>query len=284
MVCNDAAERSAIVGRALIANDRVTLSTADVVRLFVPEDHDGFVERTYCPSVVTSKHGRFLDNALAAAARAHEPKRSMLRLLLIKYVLRQRPMGNFGARTIVEQLEDGRYDEVNPTFLRGNLVEKVSAHPTRHVEVLRKQVNTGVFGGAGRCEVHQLDARAFLASAEADVAYLDPPYAGTMAYESALRVLDSILAGHEVEAEPSDFSGPRWATAIGEMFEAAQHIPTWVMSFGNAATDADGLAKLMRRFDREVDVESIAYQHCASLAGDESRSKNREFILVGRSR
>lgn len=284
VVCNDIAERSAIVGRALISNDRVTLTSADIVRLFVPEEHDAFVERNYCPTVVTSRHARFLDNALVAARRAEEPKRSLFRLLLIKYVLRQRPMGNFGAKTIVEQLEDGRYDEVNPTFLRGSYVTRVNAHPKVHVEALRKQVNSGVFGSAGPCSVHQLDVREFLAGIEADVAYLDPPYAGTMGYETALKVLDSILAGHEVDPEPSPFSGPQWLETLSEMFESARHIPTWILSFGNVATDAEGLAKLMRRFDRDVDVESVAYAHCASLAGEQSRAKNREFIIVGRSR
>ena len=46
-------------------------------------------------------------------------KRWLLLLLLTKYVLRMRPMGNFGAKTIIKQAEDGKWEGlVEPIVVR----------------------------------------------------------------------------------------------------------------------------------------------------------------------
>jgi hypothetical protein len=42
-------------------------------------------------------------------------------LLLVKYVFRMRPMGNFGARTIVQQAANGEWESMNPHYVRDML-------------------------------------------------------------------------------------------------------------------------------------------------------------------
>lgn len=66
VLCNDIAERSYLVGKALIENNRVKVTKADIHRLFIPNDSDGgFIQDNFCPDVFMSKHAAFLDNALA---------------------------------------------------------------------------------------------------------------------------------------------------------------------------------------------------------------------------
>jgi hypothetical protein len=282
---NDLALRSVIAGRALVQNDDVTLSSLDVARLFVPDEgNTGFVEQTFCPDVVTTPHARFLDNALAVARRASEPKRWLLMQLALKVLTELRPAGNYGARSIVEQAEDGRWDEMNPSFVRG-FVPTVTAHPSVLAERARVRINRGVIRGAGPCRANQQDAREFLATVDADVAYLDPPYGpSVLAYETALRTVDCILAGREVTAEKSDFSTDRYLKALDELIDACRHIPLVVLSFSNASTDLETLAALMERHDREVEAEALHYAHMAGLASAESRVRNQEFIVTGRKR
>ncbi|MCA9538613.1 MAG: DNA adenine methylase [Myxococcales bacterium] len=280
--CNDLAERSVLVGRALIANDRVTLTAEDVLRLFAPAHDAGRLARDrLAPGVITARHAEFLDVAMAHARRVDGIKGDLLRLLLVQYLYRQRPMGNFGARSITEQVDDGDWDAVNATFLRGNWLDRVHGHPRANCDALRDRINRGVFAGAQPCEVHQGDAAEFLARVEADVAYLDPPYAGTLAYETALRPVDELLAGHAIEPERSRHSSPDWRDALLRLFDAARHIPRWVLSFNNAATSLDELVGLMRRFKPRVEAEAIAYDHCASLANATTRERNREFLIIG---
>jgi hypothetical protein len=287
VICNDVALRSAIVGRALIANDRVTLSTEDVTRLFAadPGVPPGFVERVYGGEALPERHARFLDGAFSVVRRIGGTKGALLTLLLLRFVLALRPMGNFGAKTIVRQMGEGRWDEVNPSFLRDHLARRIESHPWSVCDDLREKINAGVLGNGQQNEVHQRDAFDFLANVEGDVVYLDPPYGGTSAYETALNPLDSILAGRPVEAVPSPFSGRRAVETLDRLLEATCHVPSLVLSYGNAVLSPGQLEALVSKHRTDVRVEMIAHAHLAGLASEESNRKNLELLVrAGRAR
>lgn len=287
VVCGDVALRSVVTGRALVENDRVLLSPEDVLRLFVPDEgNDHFVETHLSPDFMTTKHARFVDNAMAVARRAEEPKRSLLLLLLVKYALRLRPMGNAGAVKIVRQAEAGDWGEMNPNFVRDMLARGAGAHPHTIADVLRQQINRGVFAGAGPCRCVQGDAANLLAATPADIAFMDPPYPYTADYNKTLRPLDEMLEGRRIEPTPSPFSGAGWSAALARVFEAAAHIPIWAITFGNAGgkgVSLDELVTLVRRFRPVTHAQSVAYIHQTGLASEEARANNREFLVIARS-
>jgi hypothetical protein len=68
------------------------------------------------------------------------------------------------------------------------------------------------------------------------------------------------------------------------VFEHAQHIPTWILSMGNAGGKHDCLGDLVSMMSkyRTVEAHEIKYKHMVSMASEEHRSKNREYLLVGR--
>jgi len=283
VLANDIAERSHIVGKALIENDRTKLAKEDLLRLFVDNGTEpGFVERRYCPDVFTTKHARFLDRALARIPAVEGPTRWLLLLLVVKYMFRMRPMGNFGAKTIVHQMQEERWEEMNPHYVRDALTRRISGHPRTNAEAIRRQINRGVFSNAQANQVWCLDVFEFLPQVEGGVAYFDPPYYGTMSYETALRVVDNVLRGEELPAERSVFSREGALGFVERMFDLARHVPLWVMSFGNAKANLDDLVALMRKFRSAVEAKEIAYAHCTGLASAEHRARNREFVLVGR--
>jgi hypothetical protein len=283
VVCNDIALRSQIVGEALIANDRVTLGQEDVTRLFVGNGAGpGFIETHFADKVVTGEHARFLDTAVANARAAAGVKRWLLLLLLIKYVFRMRPMGNFGARTIVQQAAHGAWEAMNPHYVRDMLARGVADHPAAVAEVLRRQVNRGVFSNGLKNEVHRLDVFEFLDGVEGDILYLDPPYAGTSAYETALRPLDAMLEGRLVRTERSAFSRAEGMEMLERLLENAARFPVWAISYGNAETDLDGLVRVVERFRPVVAAEAFRYTHLTGLSGREHRERNRELLVVAR--
>lgn len=283
--CNDIAYRSEIVGRALIENDRVTLATEDVTRLFVEDGGGGhFVEEHFAPAVVTTKHARFLDQALRSARKAPGAKKWLLLALLLKYVLRMRPMGNFGARTIMEQAEAENWEEINPNYVRDMLVRGAANHPRTVAEALRREVNCGVFSNGERNAVHRLDVFEFLESAEGDILYMDPPYAGTSAYETALRPLDEILEGRRLDPRPSVFSQKSAMETLERLFEAARRVPLWAISYGNAQVALDDVVGLVKRFKRDVTAEAIRYTHLTGLSSDALRERNRELLIIAKGK
>ena len=283
VVCNDIALRSQIVGEALIANDRMTLGREDVTRLFVGNGNGaGFIEEHFADKVVTAEHARFLDTAFENARAASGAKRWLLLLLLVKYVFRMRPMGNFGARTIVQQAGSGAWEAMNPHYLRDMLVRGVADHPMAVAETLRRQVNQGVFSNGQHNEVHRGDVFEFLAGVDGDILYLDPPYAGTSAYETALRPLDAMLEGRLVRPERSAFSGSEGAAMLGQLLESAERFPVWSISYGNAEINLAGLVKLVERFRPVVAADEIRYTHLTGLSGEGHRERNRELLVVAR--
>ncbi len=285
VLSNDIALRSYIVGKALIENDRVNLAGEDVTRLFaVNGSEPGFVERNFAPDVLTTKHARFIDGALRVAREAQGTKHWLLMLLLVRYVLRMRPMGNFGAKTIVHQMEEGRWEEMNQNYLRDVLARNICGHPRRVAEVLRKGINSGVFSNGQVNEAHQKDVFEFLGEAEGDVLYLDPPYAGTSSYETSLRALDSMLEGRLIEPEPSVFSRRGAIEALEKLFAACEHFPVWVISYGNAELGLNTLSALVGKFKPDVKAEEFRYTHLTGLSSDEHREQNREFLIVARGK
>jgi hypothetical protein len=283
VICNDIALRSQIIGEALVANDRVTLAREDVTRLFAGNsDGPGFVEQHFAGKVVTRQHACFLDTALPAARVAAGAKHWLLLALLLKYVLKMRPMGNFGAKTIVQQAEDGKWEEMNQHYVRDMLVRGVADHPRTVIEALRRQVNRGVFSNGQQNEVHRGDAVEFLKSVEGDILYLDPPYAGTSAYETALRPLDSILEGRMVQTRPSAFSRREGLHALERLLEAGEQFPTWVLSYGNAEANLDDIVRLVGRFRPVVAAKEYRYSHLTGLSTDDHRERNREMLIVAR--
>jgi hypothetical protein len=285
VLCNDIALRGYIVGKALIENDRVTLTAEDVTRLFADgrEEAPGFIEQHFARGVLTAKHARFLDSAFSVARQVEGTKRWLLLLLLTRYVIGVRPMGcDFGARTIMEQLEDGEWEQVNPNYLRQMIRKNATGHPKALADSLAAVINAGVFSNGLKNEVHRLDVFDLLKQVEGDVLYLDPPYAGALAYESQLRVLDCILEGRMVKGEASVFSKARAEEALERLLDGSGRFPLWVLSYGNATMGLDDLVAVVSKFRRVVHAEEILHNHLPSLMGEERRAANRELLIVAR--
>jgi len=277
VVCNDLARRSAIVGQALIANARTRLLKEDVLRLFRehPEDRHE-IEQRYVPDLFSLEQARFFDNALAVArATGHAEKQALLLLVLMRLMMAIRPMSQFQPHE-GRKAFGGDLDGVSPNRV-ASYVEGMRLTGLSSVWDNAEAVNDGVLPGKG--EVHQSDAAEFVAEVRGDVCYLDPPYAGTMAYERAYRALDEIF--EETQRPSSRFSLAGAVDALDELLGLAWHFPLVVLSFGNEKTSGAQLGELMAKHGRQTKVVEFEYRHMPSLASDEKNARNRELLVLG---
>lgn len=284
VLCNDIAERSYIVGKALIENSKVHLDYDDLVRLSVPLDKPGYTETHLAPDIFPLEHARYLDRFIANAHRLEGAKRWLALLLVVKHAFRLRPQNNFGAKTIVHQVAAGDWEKMNPKYVSRIEICNITKHPIRVAEIVRKSINRGVFYNSHENEAHQEDIFKFLKEVKGDVAYFDPPYSGTQSYESALKPLDDLLRGGPLNKKhpPNPFSKEPPEQILPRLFEAADHIPTWILSYGNQRIDLESLTALMKKFRPNVDGIAISYAHCKALANKESIRRNQELLVVGR--
>jgi hypothetical protein len=283
VLCNDVAPRSHIVGKALVENDHVLLTYDDLVQLSMPLEEVGYAERTLAPEVFPVGHARYLDLFLANARGLQGAKHWLALLLIIKHALRLRPMGNFGAKTVMLQAAAGEWEVMNPHYVKDLVNRGLPRHPIRLAKRLLPQINGGVFSNGKVNEAHRGDVIEFLGKVEGDVCYMDPPYAGTQSYERSMKPLDELLAGGPITPSPNPYSTRPPEETLPQLFEAASHIPVLVLSYGNQKIDLMGLMDLMRRHRPHVTGQAINYIHCTGLSGTESRAKNQELLVIGRN-
>jgi len=277
VAATDIAERSIVVGRALIENSRTKLTREDVVRILTPNPEPALrVEREMVPQVFTRNVARFIDRALARASVTTDPaKAGLLKMLAIRVALLEHPMSQVRKGTI-HRMASGEYEAITESCVH-HYVDGLRLTRLERVWSLAQQINRGVFAGEGR--VLQRSIFDVLPEVQADVAYFDPPYPGVMSYEKEYRVIDQILEGASKPTSP--FTAKDGAALIDGLFERAGHIPIWLLSLGNEVVTLGELEEKMKRLGRETRAIEIRHQHLPAVATEDKKQRNREFLVVG---
>ncbi len=277
VVATDIAERSIVVGRALIENSRVKLTREDVIRLLTPNAEPTMrIEREMVPQVFTANVARLIDRALAQASVARDPaKAALLKMLAVRVALLEHPMSQVRKGTI-HRMASGEYESITESCVH-HYVEGLRLTRPDRLWALAQQLNAGVFQGAA--QVLKESVFDILPKVQAGVVYFDPPYPGVMSYEREYKVIDEILEGTTRPTSP--FTARDGAAMIDGLLERAYHIPIWLLSLGNVVVTIGELEEKMRRLGRETRAIEIRYQHLPAVATDEKKAANREFLVVG---
>jgi adenine-specific DNA-methyltransferase len=277
VIASDIAERSIVVGQALIENTRVRLTREDVLRLLAPRTGPpGRVERELTPSVFTANVGRFLDAAFETADQTGDiAKAALLRLLAVRVALLSHPMSQVRPGT-AHRASTGEWESITESCLY-HYTEAFRLTTPAKLWDLAQQVNAGVF--QGEAKVMKADILEALPTIQADVAYFDPPYPGVMSYEKEYRVIDQLLEGATRPTSP--FTAKTGASMLDTLFERATHIPLWILSLGNEVVTIEELESKMTKLGRQTKAIAIKYQHLPAVATEEKKRDNREFLVVG---
>lgn len=274
IIANDIAERSVIAGKALLENSDTYLTDSDLYALYLPNPQSSrLIEKQFVPDIFTRMHGIFLDKAFANA------KRPLDKFLLLKYLFSVRPYSKFSSPNAFNRpMDEGRYDEIKSTY--ASHINDNLKTPLELLKMAKDRINAGIFSNGLKNEVHKQDVFEFIESVPAgDVLYLDPPYAGTLAYEDEYGVLDAILNDTK---RKSGFSGKDGMELLEALLEKSDKFPLWVISFGNAAgqNDLSRLTGMVSRF-RKCEAKEFEYRHCEAMASEAHKAKCREWLVMG---
>ncbi len=275
IICNDSAERSYLAGKALIENNDTQVTDSDIHRLFAPIEsmaYSRFIESNYVPDVFPKKHAQFLDRAFINA-NSH-----LLRYLLVKYIFHIRPYSKFSSPNAFNRpFEEGQYDRIKSTYRR-HIKDNLSP-PLNIINRQQQRVNCGIFSNGKTNEVHKKDVFEFVKETSGDILYLDPPYAGTLAYESEYEPIDMILGDYR--RPPSVFSSKNGMDKLEDLLAEAGHYPYWVISFGNAGgrNKLNELREIVSSFRTNEAIE-ISYAHCEAMASDEHKENSKEWMII----
>jgi len=279
VIANDIAERSEIVGRALIENEDIFVTEEDVVRLFEPNAGNKHFIRDNFPEQYREDMADFLDNARSNIDEYIDPvKKQAMMLLWIHMLMYYRPMSSFTHTGAVSKLEDESYDKDTIARLR----ERYSQPRYDVVKKLAAVTNEGIFPNGHDNEFHRKDIFEFLKDAQGDTIYLDPPYYGSQSYEYHYNVLDCMIAGRKIKPEHSLFNSKHVFANTSKLLDACKHIRTCILSVGQRIIDKQTYVNLMGEYWKDVEDIPVKHTHVYGVGANEESGK-QEVLLVGRA-
>jgi len=283
VLTNDVSARSNLIGRALFTPGAAKLTPADGLWLTQPlPEGAGWIETTYAPAVFSSRHAKLLDTGFYWATR-HPNSRKRPLLALVMWHLANTCVAfstSLGTsnRPMAEALDGLRdWATISPKRFSDGSIQQLCQPSWAMLPRILQRVNAGLCGGSP-VTLSQADALTWLPTVQGDVLYADPPYCDTANYERSNAVLDSLLAGeNSTTALPvSPFS--KGLDAVHDLLDAAQHIPIWLLSYGNKQMSCEDLVALVKQHAgaREVVGFSKAYRHMTHV----SRAVNNQELLI----
>jgi adenine-specific DNA-methyltransferase len=284
VIANDISLRSQVLAEAFLTNTRIQISREEALSLTQPlPEAPGFIEKTYCPHVFSTRHAQALDRGFYWARQHPNPTKRALLLTLMwhlttDFVAFATSLGNSN-RPFAEALDGVRgWDGMNPKRFNDGSLKRLCQPAWKNLETKRERVNRGVFGGA-LVEVYQEDALTLLPKLQGDILYLDPPYAGTANYERSNEVLDALLAAEKLTERTSVSPFSKSTDVLHEIFVRAQHIPVWLISYGNQQLNLDGLVAMVKAHadGRVVKGFSKHYRHLPHIS---KNTGNQEMLVI----
>ena len=282
VLANDHLAFPAAFTQAMVANDDVLLTPADVDLLCSPNrDGRDFIQRTFDGLYFPAADHAFLDAAWSHLADMDATRRALAISALCLAAARKQPRGVFTITTL--RYDDGRRQ------LRMSLRELFR----EAVDDVNAAVFAGLEPSASVCgEVFDLDPGGVA------VAYLDPPYApprDDTCYIKRYHFLEGLATywrGQEIMwgtrsrklvKRHTPFASKRTVRpALDALFAHFAPAEALVVSYGsNAALGPDELETLLRRHRRRLKRIEIPHTYAFGTHGTARRRAATEYVLVG---
>ena len=276
---NDSLRWSLHIARATVVNQRTTVTEDEIKALIQPNPKAGeFTRRTYSGRFWKPGVHKVIDEIRENIDALKGFKRDIALAALGGTMLSAR--GWFPQFT-TSKVADGGY---SPEMFKARL------------GLVIRRLNEMVFEGP-ECTAHNLDVRAFLPKVQADAAYFDPPYVTEFSaanYSVNYHVIEAVMvkgvgrnpsttSKNRTEKTQPDLTQKNIAGFFGEVFEAAGHIDTWLLSYRDKSFPReDEIKRIFTDAGREVRLATKDHKY--TLAGnnrDDDPSNAKEYLFVG---
>lgn len=285
VVSNDYMAMSATFAKAMIENNKVTLSQSDALELLEwKTPTDNFVQTKFQGLYFSDDDNHLIDTLRSNIKTLKNPyKRAIAMSALIRACLKKRPRGIF--TYIGHRYDDGRKD-LSMSF-RAQFLDAVD------------MINAAVFNNDKKNKAHNQDAMTFQ-NQEPGLVYIDPPYYSTLSDNEYVRRYHFVegLArdwqGVEIQEHtitkkfksyPTPFSSRKGAAeAFDRLFKQLRESVLIVSYSSNSQPSLDEMVAIMVKYKRHIEVVPIDYKYSfGNQAHKVGNNKNdvKEYIFVG---
>lgn len=275
------------IGKALIENSGVTLSPEDTEILFSENSHPeayNLMESLFADLFFTREEAAFADRFRSNVGKLDNPyKQSLALTVMCRSMTRKVTMGHFAHTRALDYAADPARIKRNRSLIR----------PLKELFLeLLPQYNAAVFDNQKQNLSYNENILDLLPKLSGvDLAYFDPPYCNSHAdYQSFYHLLETYVeywkdkkfVNGTKRYEPKRYSGfDKNSEAIdnlSRMFELAQGIPTWLISYNDRSYPDISTMKAMLEPYRHVQVERKTYS--TGRGGKGSVAGSSEILLI----
>src|SRR5690349_22549685 len=282
VTANDFLAFPAVIARASVVNQDVTLGAGDIAEICgPPADDRDFIQRTFDGIYYTGADLRFLDSAWSHIDRMSGHRQALAISALVLSAARRQPRGVFTVTG--HRYDDGRRD------LRLSLRE--------HFTERAAEYNGVVFDSGRSCAAISSDVFD-LPPGGYDVVYLDPPYApprddncyikryhfleGLSGYWRGQALLENTRT-RKLPKRYTPFSYTRTVTdALRRMVRQFAGSALVLSYSSNAVPDAATIEGLLREVKRHVEVRVIDHTYAFGTHQAARRRTAREYLFIAR--
>lgn len=284
VISNDHMAMSACFSKAMIENNSVTLSNADVLKLLAEKGRsDHFVETKFKDLYFSDEDNNLIDTLRANIKAMRNPyKKAIAMSALIRACTKKRPRGIF--TYVGMRYDDGRRDI--HLSLKNQFLEAVEA------------INAAVFTNDKGNKSRQGDAMD-LPPVDNALVYIDPPYytpLGDNEYVRRYHFIEGLARdwqGVEIQEHtqtkkfksyPTPFSTRKGAAeAFDYLFKKFKHNILLVSYSSNSLPSQDEMVSIMSKY-KKVEVVPVDYKYSFGNQGNKVGNNNndvKEFLFIG---
>lgn len=282
VTANDFLTFPAVIARATVVNQDITLAAEDIEEICgPPADDRDFIQRTFRGLYFTDDDRTFLDSAWSHIDRMSGPKQDVAISALVLASARKQPRGVFTFTDL--RYDDGRRD------LRLSLRE--------HFRERAAEYNRVVFDSGQPCTALSGDVFA-LSPQPYDVVYLDPPYApprddncyikryhfleGLSVYWRGQTIMENTRT-KKLPKRYTPFSYKHTITdALRRTFKQFQDSAIVLSYSSNAVPDAGTIEALLREVKDNVEVRLTHHTYTFGTHSAAQRRVVSEYLFIGR--
>lgn len=267
------------IANALIANNNETLTDEDLEMIFEGDPFDGFTFKNYSNVYYFPGECRDLDlirNNISKLPTSF--KQSLAFALMRRSMIRKMPYSRFTIRW--EKIVELRDEELSyAKYGRRRAYHNKSFR--FHFEDNLQEYNDAVFDNQQQNRAFNLDVYEAIRQIDADVIYLDPPYAGTMNdYFAFYGFIDSFINQRKAQPFPNNFIDKKTIRdQFNELFSRLLKYRYWIMSYNSRSTPSkDDMLRLLKYYADDVTVHEMPYAY--RVTGKEKKHNDTEYLFI----